>query len=266
MRTDETIEPFLHRLCDAAADHTMRWFRGSVAITNKQSEGFDPVTRADKDAETAIRALIAAEYPDHGIHGEEEGLHNPAAALRWVIDPVDGTRAFITGLPVWGTLIGLTRDGTPVAGIMHQPFTGERFVGHEDGAFLVRDFGQGDGSARTRMATRDTPTLAQATIATTTPALFSNEERARYDELEAACRLARYGLDCYGYAMVAAGHADLVVESGLQAYDIVALIPVIERAGGVVSDWSGGPAAQGGKIIAAANAQLHAQALEFLAG
>lgn len=251
---------FMRRIAAAAAAETLPRFRQSGAVANKLAGGFDPVTEADREAERAIRTLITAEYPDHGIFGEEHGSENPSSSHVWVIDPIDGTRAFISGLPVWGTLVGLTVDGDAVAGLMSQPFTGELFFADGSGSHY-----EGPGGARD-LVTRKTRDLAEATLFTTTPALFKDEKRKMYDHLETRMRLCRYGTDCYAYAMVAAGHADLVVETGLQSYDIVALIPIIEKAGGVITTWDGGPAEKGGDIIAAATPELHRAAMEVLAG
>lgn len=257
MKADE-IERFILQLCDAADECTLPHFRNGTAIDNKLAGGFDPVTAADRDAEAAIRQLIRRHYPDHGIEGEEEASVNPGAQWRWVIDPVDGTRAFICGLPTWGTLIGLYKDGLPVAGVLSQPFTGERFISSGKDAVLLHD------GARTALHTRSTQRLSDAVVMTTSPFLFSADEQPRYDAVQKACRMARYGFDCYGYAMLAAGHVELVIEAGLKAYDIGALIPVIERAGGIVTTWDGASAAQGGQILAAANQALHEQAMELL--
>ncbi|MEZ5871076.1 MAG: histidinol-phosphatase [Nitratireductor sp.] len=254
------MEAFLHELCDAAALETMPRFRVRIDVENKQQGGFDPVTAADKAAEAAIRAMIRARYPDHGIIGEEEAPLNPDAEFCWHIDPVDGTRAFIAGLPSWGTLIGLSQNGKAVAGIMHQPFTGERYFTSAGQSWLAH------GSRRETVTTRKTGNLDGQTIMTTSPFLFSEGNLPRYRTLESRCQLARYGCDCYAYAMLASGHVGLVVESGLKSYDIAALIPVIEQAGGVVTTWDGGNAIGGGSILAAANPELHAQAMEILGG
>ncbi|MDP3896676.1 MAG: histidinol-phosphatase [Mesorhizobium sp.] len=251
---------FMRRIAAAAAAETLPRFRTAGAVSNKLAAGFDPVTEADREAERVIRTLLLAEYPDHGILGEEHGSENAGSRHIWVIDPIDGTRAFISGLPVWGTLVGLTIDGDAVAGMMSQPFTGELFYADGAGSHY-----EGPGGNR-RLATRSTSELADATLFTTTPALFVGDMRARYDRLEASVRLARYGTDCYAFAMVAAGHADIAVDAGLQPYDIVALIPVIEQAGGVVTTWSGGAAEGGGDILASANPTLHDKALRLVNG
>lgn len=251
---------FMRRIASAAAAETLPRFRRQGAVANKLAGGFDPVTEADQEAERAIRALINAEFPDHGILGEEHGSENTSNSHVWVIDPIDGTRAFISGLPVWGTLVGLTVHGEAVAGLMSQPFTGELFYADGHGSHY-----EGPGGPR-KLSVRKTTALADATMFTTTPALFKGEMRKRYDHLETQVQLARYGTDCYAFAMVAAGQVDIVVDPGLKPYDIVALIPIIEQAGGIVTTFEGGPAENGGDIIAAATPELHAAALKVLMG
>ncbi|MGH6860223.1 MAG: histidinol-phosphatase [Phyllobacterium sp.] len=250
--------PFLKQLAAVAAEQTLPRFRTISSVDNKYQTGFDPVTEADREAELAIRRLINATFPDHGILGEEFGGENLEQPHVWVIDPIDGTRAFISGVPVWGTLAGLTFEGDAVAGVMAQPFTGELFLCDGESAVY-----EGPGGAR-RLRTRQTVDLAEATLFTTTPMLFKEAKRAAYDRVEQRVRLARYGTDCYGYAMLAAGFVDLVVETALHPYDIVALIPIIEKAGGVITTWEGGPAEAAGSIIAAATPDLHARALDLL--
>ncbi len=249
---------FTRRISEAASAETLPRFRRQGVVSNKLAGGFDPVTEADREAEKAIRAVIRADHPDHGILGEEFGLENGSSSHLWVIDPIDGTRSFISGIPLWGTLVGLTVDGDAVAGLMSQPFIGELFFADEDGANY-----EGPGGAR-RLTTRKTVKLDEATLCTTTPALFLDGRREAFNRLEASVQLSRYGTDCYAYAMVAAGHIDLVVEVGLQSYDIVALIPIIEKAGGMITNWDGGPAENGGEIVAAATTELHDAAMKVL--
>jgi histidinol phosphatase-like enzyme (inositol monophosphatase family) len=249
---------FMRRIAAAAAAETLPRFRQAGAVVNKLESGFDPVTEADREAEKAIRALINAEYPDHGILGEEFGSENASAEHVWVIDPIDGTRSFISGIPLWGTLVGLTQNGDAIAGMMAQPHIGELFYANKNGAHL-----ESRGSS-VRLATRDTHKVSDATLCTTTPVLFRDGFRESFDRLEGTVRLSRYGTDCYAYCMLAAGHVDLVVEIGLQPYDIVALIPIIEKAGGKITAWDGGPAEAGGGIVAAANAHLHEAAMKVL--
>ncbi|MFZ1814059.1 MAG: histidinol-phosphatase [Rhizobiaceae bacterium] len=251
-------EAFLHELCDIAAEQTMPRFRSSIDVDNKDDGGFDPVTEADRSAEIAIRAILRERFPDHGILGEEEAPYRPDAEYCWHIDPVDGTRSFICGLPSWGTLIGFSRNGIASAGVMHQPFTGERYMACGQGSFLLHNGG------RTRLATSRNEALDHTIMMSTSPFLFKGEDGPRYLELESRCKLVRYGYDCYAYAMLASGHIGLVVESGLKSYDIAALIPVIEQAGGVVTTWSGDNAIGGGSILAAANPALHEKAMAIL--
>ncbi len=245
-------------MADAAAAAIMPHFRAATAVENKGADHFDPVTIADRAAEEAMRALISAEFPNHGIIGEEFGNDRPDAEFVWVLDPIDGTRAFISGLPLWGVLIGLKRDGVPILGMMAQPFTGERFAGDGQRAWYK-------GPPRDApLKTRRCAALSDATLLSTTPAMFKGDDRSAYDRLERQVRMPRFGTDCYGYCMVAAGHVDIVVEASLKPYDIVALIPIVEGAGGRVTDWQGGSAANGGRIVASGDRNLHERVLETL--
>ncbi len=252
------IASFLNELCDLAQIETMSWFRKSVDIENKLNGGFDPVTQADKAAEQVIRDRILERFSNHGVLGEEYGSINPDAQYQWIIDPIDGTRAFISGLPTWGTLIGLYKAGKPYAGIMHQPFTDERYVCDSEASVLVYK------DEVLVLETSQVQNLSEAILMTTTPALFGKDEFERYNRVEAACKLPRYGTDCYAYCLLASGHVDLVIEAGLNAYDIAALIPIVERAGGVFTNWQGESASGGGQVLVAANHELHAAALEML--
>ena len=251
---------FMRRIASVAAAETLPRFRRQGAVANKFASGFDPVTDADQETERAICALINAEFPDHGILGEEHTRENLGNSHVWVIDPIDGTRSFISGMPIWGTLVGLTVDGDAVAGALSQPFTGELFYANGNGSHY-----EGPGGPH-KLSVRKTTELADATMFTTTPALFKGEMRKRYDYLESLVQLARYGTDCYAFAMIAAGQVDIVVDPGLKPYDIVALIPIIEQAGGIVTTFEGGPAENGGDIIATATPELHAAALKILWG
>ncbi|HXL67641.1 MAG TPA: histidinol-phosphatase [Xanthobacteraceae bacterium] len=252
---------FVEELARVAGDAIRPYFRTALGVEDKsRGAAFDPVTAADRAAEQAMRALIGSTFPDHGIIGEEFGDDRPDAPFVWVLDPIDGTKSFIAGMPAWGTLIGLLKDGAPVYGMMHQPFIGEQFFGDGQGTRY-----RGPAGDR-RMATRACASIADAVLFTTSPMLMRDDERARYAEVEKRARLARYGGDCYAYCMVAAGYVDLVIEAGLKAHDIVPLIPIIEGAGGMVTDWNGGSALKGGRIIAAGDKRVHAQALKLLAG
>ena len=249
---------FLHELADAASAETLPRFRNGTAVSNKEEGGFDPVTEADRAAEAAIRERIKARFPVHGIMGEEYGSKGLDSEFVWVIDPVDGTRAFISGLPVWGTLIGLYRNGRAFLGLMDQPFTGERYVADPNGAHYRGPGRQG------RIKARPCRGLAEATLFTTSPHLFAGDQEAAYRAVEAEVNLFRYGCDCYAYTLVASGNADLVIENGLKAYDIGGLIAILESAGAVVTDWQGGRPEQGGNILAAGSREVHAEALSLL--
>ncbi|SMC42670.1 histidinol-phosphatase [Rhizobium sp. RU36D] len=249
---------FFDRLADAAKAETLPRFRVGVDVVNKDAGGFDPVTEGDRAAEVAIRALIQQQFPDHGILGEEEGNVGIDREHVWVIDPIDGTRAFISGVPVWGTLIGFQKAGRALMGMMDQPFTGERYFA--DGK--TASYRGPDGERQIR--TRDCGSLENATLFTTSTHLFNASELACYMEIQNRVRLFRYGIDCYAYALLAAGHVDLVVESALKPYDVGALIPIIEQAGGVITTWKGERPENGGSIVAAGSAAVHAQALEIL--
>ncbi|MBX3522623.1 MAG: histidinol-phosphatase [Xanthobacteraceae bacterium] len=250
---------FVDELAKVAGDAILPFFRTALSIENKKHKGaFDPVTAADRAAETAMRALIRKTFPAHGVVGEEFDDVKSDAPYTWVLDPIDGTKSFIAGMPVWGTLIGLCKDDMPVYGMMAQPFIGERFTG--DGAKAKY---RGPAGER-KLMTRACASLADALLFTTSPLLFTPDERARFDDVEKDVRLSRYGGDCYAYCMIAAGYADLVIEAGLDAYDIVPLIPIIEGAGGIVTTWQGESATNGGRIVAAGDKRVHAAALEIL--
>jgi len=256
------LDAFLLDLNRASAAVILPLFRGDHGIENKHAPGqdYDPVTAADKGAEAEIRRLIAERYPEHGVIGEEMGEDRPDAEFVWVLDPVDGTRAFVAGLPVWTTLIALRSEGRPVLGSIGQPFIGEVFMGHSGGARLVTAAGDRPLKVRT-----GTP-LSQAIIATTDPeACFKGAERDAWRSLRRASRLARLGCDAYAYAMVAAGTLDLVVESGLKSWDVEAAVPVIEGAGGLVTDWHGAPIGRdGGQMAIAGDRALLDEALGML--
>jgi myo-inositol-1(or 4)-monophosphatase len=257
---------FVEELARIAGEATLPFFRTAMPAHDKTNGGvFDPVTEADRGAEAAMRRHIAQTFPDHGIVGEEFGNEREDADYVWVLDPIDGTKSFISGLPVWGTLIGLNHHGHPCYGMMHQPFTRESFYG-DGGVSHWRGVGLDGKPARRRLHTRKCDSLADATLMTTHPALLAPGTGDAYKRVEAKVRLSRYGGDCYAYCVLAAGHIDLVIESGLKPYDIVALVPIIEGAGGVITSWDGGSAARGGTIIAAGDPRIHAEALKLLNG
>ncbi|MBI1218239.1 MAG: histidinol-phosphatase [Rhodobacteraceae bacterium] len=246
-------------LADVARKATLTHFRSAdLTADSKETARFDPVTVADRAAEAAMRSLITARRPQDAILGEEMGATPGTSGLTWVLDPIDGTRGYLSGTPTWGVLIALSNPTGPILGIIDQPYIGERFLG---------GFGQArlDGPhGRRPLLTRPARPLAEAILFTTFPEVGTADEGAAFHALASQVRLARYGMDCYAYALVALGQVDLVVEAGLQPYDIQAPIAVIEAAGGVVTDWHGGPAHQGGRVLAAANRDIHAAALAVL--
>jgi myo-inositol-1(or 4)-monophosphatase len=251
---------FVDELATVSGEAILPFFRTSMGVEDKGPEKrFDPVTQADRAAELAIRALIKRDFPEHGIVGEEYGNERAEAEYVWVLDPIDGTKSFISGMPAWGTLIALTHFGTPVFGMMHQPFIGERFSGDGAGANY-----RGPAGARPLMV-RPCAALSDAILFTTSPTLMAPDDRKAFGRVENAVKLSRYGGDCYAYCMLAAGHVDLVIETGLKAHDIVALIPIVAGAGGVITSWDGGAATKGGRIIAAGDKRVHAAAMELLA-
>ncbi|MEY8831427.1 histidinol-phosphatase [Sedimentitalea sp. XS_ASV28] len=254
-----------HLLADAARTAIMPYFRqAGLVAQSKESARFDPVTVADRAAEQAMRDLLTLHRPQDGIWGEEFGRQEGTSGREWVLDPIDGTRAFISGTPTWGVLIALSDENGPTLGIIDQPYTRERFIGAKgDGGSRVSELVGPLGTVE--LATRDTHDLDQAILFTTFPEIGTPTERAAFEAVAARVKLTRYGLDCYALGLLAAGQIDLVIEAGLSAYDIQGPIAVIEAAGGVVTNWRGEPAHLGGRVIAAANPDIHAAALAMLA-
>ena len=267
---------FARELALRARVETMPRFRQGLAIDNKLAqetgESFDPVTEADKEAERVIRSLIEKRYPDHGILGEEFGEKEGDGRCRWVLDPVDGTRAFICGVPSWTTLIALEMDGHQKVGVIDMPWPGEMYIGGAGGACLVT------GQDKWRIAVSGETDLTRARLSTTDPRAgecFTSDEADAFMDIAGKVRVTRFGLDACAYALLAAGHLDLVIEAGLQRYDAAALVPVIEQAGGVVTDWRGEPVTgdwekpvadggQRGRLVAASSRALLENALERL--
>ena len=257
--TTEAILTLAGQLADAAAVETLKWFRTpALLVDNKLESGFDPVTQADKAAEQAMRAVLAAHRPHDAIIGEEARNQTGTTGFSWVLDPIDGTRGYVSGTPTWGTLIALNDGKTPIFGLIDQPYIGERFVGGLGHAFMERD------GVKTPLVTSETQSLAKAIIYTTYPEVGSKVEAVAFHQVAQLCKLTRYGMDCYAYALLAAGHIDLVIEAGLQAYDIQAPIALVRAAGGVATDWGGGNPMNGGRCICAATPELHAAALKIL--
>ena len=248
-----------HALADAARVETLAHFRSSgLQADNKYTVGFDPVTEADRASERRMRAILAEMRPDDAILGEEYGPKPGTSGLTWVLDPIDGTRAFLSGTPTWGVLIALNAGDGPILGVIDQPYIGERFIGGLGLAEVTGPLGHAT------LAARAARPLSRAILFTTFPEVGTAAEGAAFRALSAKVQLTRYGTDCYAYALVAAGQIDLVVEAGLQPYDVQAPIAVIEAAGGIVTDWQGRPAHGGGRVLAAANASIHAEALAIL--
>jgi len=259
MHSDPDILRVGHLLADAARAAILPHFRQADLIAdNKFQTGYDPVTEADRAAERAMRDILARERPNDAILGEEYGTAEGTSGLTWVLDPIDGTRGFVSGTPTWGVLIAVSNADGPFFGIIDQPYIRERFVGHSGQAEVSGPSGVHP------LRTRGARALSQATVFTTFPEVGTTSEGAAFAEVARHARLARFGMDCYAYALVASGQVDLVIEAGLQPYDIQAPIALVQAAGGIVTDWDGGPAHHGGRAIAAANVDIHAEALEFV--
>lgn len=255
----EDIESVLHLLADAASEQSMQFFREKNSVENKWETGFDPVTQADKNAEIAIRKVLAEQRPDDAILGEEFGLTEGKNELTWVLDPIDGTRSFILGQPTWGTLAALCDDSGPIWGIMDQPFTNERFIG---GPNIAKMFHNG---TEIPLKTRSCSEISKAHIVF--PSSYRKEIRPiaeKLSEIYDSAELGRASGDCYRYALIAMGGLDAVIDMGLQSYDICAMIPIVESAGGIVTDWDGNPCHDGGKILACGDKQLHSKLVEVL--
>ena len=254
------LTDFALELAEASGPAILPHFRKNAEIENKNAADFDPVTAGDRDAEQVIRTMIEHHYPDHGIIGEEFGVKQGWSEWTWVLDPIDGTRSFISGAVMWTTLIGLLHGDKPVAGVMNQPYVRETFYADGQTAWCRRD---GRDSALT---VRPASSLSDATVTTTAPGLYRTpQERAFLADLQDTARLTRFDGDAYFYCLLAAGYIDVALDAGLQSYDIVALVPIIEAAGGIVTTWDRKPATNGGNIIAAASESLYEETLEVLA-
>lgn len=253
---DEMIA-LAHRLADAAGEIARRYFRTGLAIDDKADES--PVTIADREAEQAMRRLIEAERPEDGIFGEEFGAVRTDARYVWVLDPIDGTKAFLTGRPLFGTLIAVLDEGRPVMGLIDQPVVRDRWVGAKGRPTTLNG---------AEIRTRACPELGRAIIGTTSPDMFPQQQFAAFRRVADAARITVYGGDCYAYGLIAAGTMDLIVETSLKLYDYAALVPVIEGAGGAITDWQGRPlgAESGGDVIAAGDQRMLDEARRLLAG
>ncbi|MTD99777.1 histidinol-phosphatase [Paracoccus sp. YIM 132242] len=259
MRDAQDIIDTAHHMADAARAAILPFFRTDLAADNKWQTGFDPVTEADRAAERAMRDVLARRRPDDAILGEEYGATPGTSGLTWILDPIDGTRAFLCGAASWGVLIGVSDGQDIIYGLIDQPYTRERFEGGLGQARLLSDAGERP------LAVRDAP-LSRATLLTTYPEVGTHDEGAAFRRVAAQVRLTRYGLDCYAYGLLSLGQVDLVIEAGLQSYDIAGPLAVVRAAGGIVTDWHGRPAQGGGQVIAAATPALHSAALALLNG
>jgi histidinol phosphatase-like enzyme (inositol monophosphatase family) len=250
---------FAITLAHESAKAILPYFRQNTHVEVKDGPVWDPVTEGDRAGERTIRALIEKHFPDHGIHGEEYGVREARSPFTWVLDPVDGTRSFVCGMPTWATLIGLSFEGRPVLGLMNQPVVGDMFYGSPEGAW--HDY-RGTSS---RITTRKGVPLARATLGTTAPELYrSAENQRRFQALKAMAQLTRYGGDAYFFCMMAAGHIDIAMDCGLQPYDITPLLPIVTGAGGVAAEWTGGDMSQGGNVITAGSQDLLEEALAVM--
>ena len=258
---DPATISFAHRLADTAGEIIRPYFRQRIEVIDKGETTFDPVTAADRGAEEALRALIKHEYPDDAILGEEYGREPGTSGRVWILDPIDGTRAFITGRHSWGTLIALEEDGRRILGLIDQPVLRERFVGHSGTTEHMSPAG------RQRLNTRACRSLSQAAVSTTHPwGYFDAAQRDAFEVLARQARMSYFGGDCYAYALLAMGHVDLIVEASLKPWDIAALVPIVENAGGVITDWQGKALGPGGHVVAAGDARVHAEAVKMLEG
>jgi histidinol phosphatase-like enzyme (inositol monophosphatase family) len=267
MPARETITPehwneladFARRLAHAAGKTTLPLFRASGSVTSKASDRFDPVTDADRSAERAMRDLIGEAYPDHGITGEEWENKPSRSRFCWILDPIDGTKSFICGMPTWTTLIALTLDETAILGVIAQPFIKEMFIGGPYGSWSEGPMG------KCRLKVRSSVSMSEATLTTVAPEIYRTDRQKRVlQALSGRTRMTRFGGDAYFFAMLAAGFVDIAMDAELQTYDTAALVPIIRGAGGVITTWDGHDATAGGDIIAAASSELHAAALEII--
>ena len=250
---------FAIALAEASAREILPYFRRNTAVDVKDGPVWDPVTEGDRAGERIIRQMIEERYPDHGIHGEEYGIKEGRSPFTWVLDPVDGTRSFVCGMPTWATLIGLSYEGRPAVGLMNQPVVGDMFYGSPEGAW--HDY-RGQTS---HIATRKGVTLARASVGTTAPELYrSDENQRRFQALRARAQLTRYGGDAYFFCMMASGHIDIAMDCGLQPYDITPLLPIVTGAGGYAAEWTGGDLAKGGNVITAGSRALLDEALAIM--
>jgi len=259
-KTQQALE-FAIEVAVQSGDIAMKYFRRPLCIDNKAGEGdFDPVTEADREIEAFIRERISETYPKHGIVGEEHADKSGTENCTWLVDPIDGTSGYMIGSPMWGTLLGLLDEGKCAFGLMHQPFVQETFIGSADGAYVI------DRDGKRQIRTSETQDIASSVLCCTHRSMFTTtRDQLAYDRVADACKLSRLGTDCWGYALLAHGFVDVVIENGLKAYDAVPLVPIVAAAGGLMTDWNGNAALAGGRVVASANAVLHEKVLKLLA-
>jgi len=242
----------------AASRRSLDWFARPIDVANKNPHGFDPVTEADRAVEDLLREVVLGRFPGHAVVGEERGRSGGSSEFEWIIDPIDGTRSFITGRPMWGSLVGVSRAGVPIAGWMHVPVLDQTFVGFNGTTTRI------SGGKATLVSVSSTVSLANSVLMCTHPSMFEDpSDRAAFDRIDAAARLSRFDGDCFNYGLLAGGFGDLVVEGGLRPYDILPLVPIVEGAGGIITDLDGQPVSEGW-AVAAATPELHAEALATL--
>jgi myo-inositol-1(or 4)-monophosphatase len=260
MTVDEKLIAFANRLADASGAVIRPFFRQRIEVVHKPGmRAFDPVTEADKGGERAIRAIIERDRPNDGILGEEYGEKPGASGLRWVLDPVDGTRAFITGRHEWGSLIALEDREVPVLGILDQPVLGERYLAANGRAVLL------EGERRTALRVRECAEIGDAILCATDPSTyFSPDQQAAFARVKARVRMTRYGGDCYLFAALALGFVDIIIEAGFNRWDVAALIPLVEGAGGVITGWNGSDCRDGKTILACGDVRVHEEAIKLL--
>ena len=254
----EDLTQFALELAAASAKIILPQFRKNIGIDNKLATGWDPVTEADRSAERVIREMIESKFPNHGIIGEEYGIKSNLSTYSWVLDPIDGTRSFVIGMPTWATLIGLYRDGQPLLGVMNQPFVGEMFYGNPNGAWHHHN------SKTEAIRVRAPLPLSKAALGTTSPYLY--DDHSNFENLRKSVTSHRFGGDAYFFALLAAGHLDIAMDPKLQIYDIAALIPIIKGAGGVVGSWTDNDPAQGGNVLCATSQGLLDEAVAVMRG
>ncbi|MBT4203436.1 histidinol-phosphatase [Hyphomicrobiales bacterium] len=258
---NDYIFRFMNKLADDASNISKSYFKKELTLENKADVGeiFDPVTEIDKKIELAIRELIETSHPGHSIYGEEMGIKDTNSEYCWFIDPIDGTRSFVSGVPLWGTLIGLEYNTKPSFGVIDHPCLDERYIAIDGKAFLIKN-GKSD-----ILRTSNCQSLNEARLGFTSYDMFkTRNDQLIFDSIYDQVKITRSGGDCYFYSLLASGHMDIIIESSLQPYDIVAIIPLIEAAGGFISSWDGGSPNRGGSIVASASQDLHSQAIDIL--